>query len=156
MSHRHHRPGFTLTEVLVALVLFVLATTVLASAVNNAIRALESLEIKEGTEQDYRFIRSQIFTITDLTTFEQGGTIQTPDAGEAQWSSNVTPTQTADLYQVVLTVDLPGQGDVPAESQTRTYFLLRPSWTQDATDRTALLQTFHDTINKTRTTQQWP
>ena len=156
MPHRHHRSGFTLTEVLVALVLFVLATSVLASSVNNAIRALETLEIRDGTEQDYRFVRSQIFTISDLTTFEQGGQIQTPDAGQAQWSANVTPTQTADLFQVQLTINLAGEGEVKPESDTRTYYLLRPGWTQDPTDRTTALQTFHDNLAKVRTNQQWP
>ena len=156
MRRHRHRSGFTLAEVLVALVIFVLSTTVLASAINNAMHALDILEIKEGTEQDYRFVRSQIFTITDLTTFQQGGQLTTPDAGQATWSANVTPTQTADLYQVALTVQLAGEGDVKAESQTRTYYLLRPSWTTDASDRTTLLGTFHDNMAKIRTAQQWP
>jgi len=153
---RPHRSGFTLAEVLVALVLFVLATGVLAGAVNNAIRSLETLEITEGTQQDYRFVRSQIFTISNITTFEEGGQIQTPDAGQAQWSANVSPTQTADLYEVNITIALAGEGDVKPETDTRTYFLLRPGWTLDPTDRTSLLQTFHDNLAKVRTTQQWP
>jgi type II secretory pathway component PulJ len=153
---RRHSPGFTLAEILVALTLFVLATGVLAAAINNAIVALESMELKEGHENDYRFVRSQIFTITDLTTFQQGGQIQTPTGGNAQWSANVSTTQTADLFKVDLKIDLESQGGEPAESQSRTYYLLRPAWTLSPDDRSTLLSAFHDTVNKTRTAQQWP
>jgi hypothetical protein len=148
-------PAFTLPEVLVALLLFVLAGSVLAEAINNALIALESMEMKEGHDGDYRFVRSQIFTITDLTTFQQGGQVSTPTGGQATWSANVTATQTADLYRVDLTVNLSPPGET-VPPLTQTYYLLRPSWTQDPDDRSALLSAFHDNMAKVRTAQQWP
>jgi type II secretory pathway pseudopilin PulG len=156
MHRRRHAPGFTLAETLVALVLFVLATSVLAGAINNAIISLETMELKEGHEEDFRFVRSQIFTITDITTFTQGGQVLTPTGGNAQWSATATPTQTADLYQANITINLEAQGGTPAESQIRTYYLLRPSFTQSPDDRTTALSNFHDAVNKTRSAQSWP
>jgi type II secretory pathway pseudopilin PulG len=149
-------PGFTLVETLVALVLFIIAIGGLAEATNDAIHSLNLLEIKEGHGQDYSYVRSQVFAITDIDTMQQGGTVQTADGGEADWSANVNPTQTADLYAVNLTIKLPGGDGVEPEQDTRTYYLLRPSFTTDPDDRTALLQQLHDQLGKVRTAQAWP
>jgi len=157
VKRRRRQSAFTLPETLVALALFVLAIGGLAQAANNALRTLEIMDVKEGREQEFAFVRRALLAqsaTTDIDTFTQGGTMQTK-TGEAQWTAAVEPTTTADLFKVTMGIELPSDGAVEEEKQSNIYYLLRPSWSV-ADDRSTILQDRKEALAKVRTTQVWP
>jgi type II secretory pathway pseudopilin PulG len=156
MKPNRSEAGFSLVETLVALVLFILAIGVLGQAMNNAMRAINILEVTEGRQRDYAFVRDQVLTISDTDAFNAGGDVVTPEAGQAHWQVVETETTaTPDLFQVQLSVTLDGQDTIPSESGNQTLYLLRPQWS-DPDDRSTLLSGIHDDLAKVRTEQNWP
>jgi len=155
MNLSRQRPGFSLAETLIALVIFMLAIGVLGEAANSALTSINTLTINEGQERDLTFVRDQILTITDTDTLSTGGSAPTPSAGTATWTADYTATQVADLFVVNATISLPGGDGVAAQTVPETLYLLRTPWSQ-AQDRSTLLQSAHDNLQKYRQTQQWP
>jgi len=152
----HRRRGFSLVETLVAMFIFMLAVGVLASAANNAITALTLMEIKEGTERDYQFVRDQVLTISDTDSLGLGGDVDTPSGGRAHWDLvESETTDTPDLFKVTLNVSLSGNGDVPAESGNETLMVLRPQWS-DTEVRATSLSDIEGNLQGVRTQQPWP
>ena len=130
MNLSRQRPGFSLAETLIALVIFMLAIGVLGSAANSALTSLNTLNLTEGRDRDTAFVRDQVLTITDTDTLSTGGNAQTPNAGLGQWTADYTPTQVADLFIVNITITLPGEGDVKPETDLETLYLLRTQWSR--------------------------
>jgi hypothetical protein len=155
MNPSRQRPGFSLAETLIALVIFMLAIGVLGSAANSALTSINTLTINEGQQRDLTFVRDQVLTVTDTDTLSTGGSAPTPNAGLATWTADYTPTQIADLFVVNITISLPGDGDTPAQTVPETLYLLRTPWSQTQ-DRSTLLQSAHDNLQKYRQSQQWP
>jgi type II secretory pathway pseudopilin PulG len=154
--HFHRRRGFSLVETLVAMFIFMLAVGVLAEAANNAILALTVLEVKEGTERDYQFVRDQVLTISDTDSLGLGGDVDTPSAGRAHWDLvESETTDTPDLFKVTLNISLSGNEGVPAESANQTLMLLRPQWS-DTEVRATSLSDIEGNLQGVRTQQPWP
>ncbi len=151
---RHH-PGFSLVETLVAMFIFILAVGVLAESASIAINGLVNLEIKEGRERDYQFVRDQILTISDTDSLSMGGRVQTP-SGDAEWQLVETETTvTPDFFHITVNITLSGNEEMPADSATQSYYVLRPSLSQ-TDDRSADLSSIHDNLVSVRTSQNWP
>jgi Tfp pilus assembly protein PilV len=149
------RLGFSLVETLVAIMIFILTVGVLAQSLSIALTAISHMEIQEGREHDYAFVRDQVLTISDTQTLSLGGNAQTPNAGQATWDAETETTETPDLFRVSLNITLAGDNGVPAESSNQTIFLLRPQWSE--TDvRASLLSDIHDNLSRVRTQQAWP
>lgn len=147
--------GFTLVEVLVALVIVVVTIPVLVQAVYNSLLAIDGLEIEADEMDDLRFIRNIIIQEPDLETFEEGGEIETLDRGEARWEAEVEPTETLDLFKVTLMIELEGTEKSPdPTTHIETLYLLRPTWSESA-DRTEILEDLRQRIDDDRRNIDW-
>lgn len=157
MNRSRHTPGFSLVETLIALVLFILAIGVLAEAANNALLAINLMEVKEGNENNFAFVREAVLTLSDTELLQAGGQVMTPSAGNAIWSAESETTNTPDLFAITLSVTLAGDEDqsLPPESANETIYAERPLWS-DADDRSASLSSWHDALQAARTTRPWP
>jgi hypothetical protein len=129
---------------------------VLASAANNAITAISLMEVKEGNEHAYQFVRDQVLTISDTDSLGLGGDVATPEAGSAHWDLvESETTDTPDLFQVTINITLSGNGDVAPDNSTETMMLLRPQWS-DTEVRSTDLSDIEANLQNVRTQQPWP
>jgi hypothetical protein len=136
--------------------IFIMAVGVLAEASSNALLALSNLEITEGRDRDYQFVRDQVLTISDTDSLGLGGDVQTPNAGNAHWELVESQTMdTPDLFTVTLSIALSGNGDVPAETSNQTLVVLRPQWS-DTEVRSTDLSDIESALQNVRTQQVWP
>lgn len=133
------RRGFTLLEVIVALALFALGATVLASAYVNVLNALDSVKEDQRFEQEIALVRAQVLQEPDLDKVEEGDELPTARLGEASWRATVTPSETtADLFRIDLEIILAGSDDEPQERTVKqTLWVLRPDWSEPS-ERDAL------------------
>jgi prepilin-type N-terminal cleavage/methylation domain-containing protein len=145
--------GFTLLEVLIALVIFVLAAVVLGGAYLNVLISYQVAARGNGAAQDIAFVRQQLMTQTDLQTAENGGEITTADGRSIKWTATIEPTNTTDLFTVALTTVASTTALDQAQTATQTFMLLRPTWSQ-AADHTALRQAAAARILKMQGKQQ--
>ncbi len=120
--------GFTLIEVLLALVVFSFAIIYLTNAFVNTLLSLKAITEENEELTDLRFVRSQIIQEPDLKEFEKGGEIKTVNSGMAHWKGEVEWTGVLDLFKVDLTIELPQPEGRKPYTQAETLLLLRPSW----------------------------
>jgi len=131
------RRGFTLVEVLVALVIFALMAVVLGSAYLNVLNSYEVARRSNRNDDDVAFARSQLLSIADLQTAQNGAEF---DDGErhVKWSADIEPDSTTDLFTVTFTCTVT-EAAAPPRSVVETFMLLRPTWS-DPTTRSTLRQ----------------
>jgi len=136
-----HRPvrrgGFTLLEVIVALAIFALAGTVLASAYLNVLGAQQAALTRDATAADLRFVREALAAEPALDKVTAWSELPLPDGRSARWRATVTPTAVADLFDVVLEVEFTGADGRARPAVAENLRLLRPTWSQPA-DRETL------------------
>lgn len=123
------RGGFTLLEVLLALVLFSLSVTVLVAAYLNTIEGLEGVKINRTFEQEVRWVREQVLLQSDLNEVEQGGEGTSPAGVRVRWNVAVSPTTIADLFMIDLRVEMERERGDPLVQEDRLS-VLRPSWSE--------------------------
>jgi prepilin-type N-terminal cleavage/methylation domain-containing protein len=142
---RQERRGFTIVEVLMALVIFSMTAVVLGSAFVNVLNSYEIAKKSNGTDVDLNFARSQLLTIADLQTAENGQEFDDTPAEKGgpnrhvKWTADIEPTDTTDLFTVTFTCTI---GDTTAAQPTKVvenFMLLRPTWS-DPTTRSTLRQ----------------
>jgi len=155
MKRLRTQPGFSLVETLIAIMIFILTIGVLAQSLSIALNAIANMEITEGREHDYAFVRDQVLTISDTQSLSLGGDVPTPSAGQGHWDAETETTETPDLFQVTLNITLAGDNGVQPESSNQTVFLLRPQWSE-TDQRASLLSDIHDNLSRIRTQQTWP
>lgn len=129
----HRRAAFTLIEIIVALALFALAATVLASAYVNVLNAMENVKGDQALEQEVALVRSQVLLEPERKKVEEGGDVPTAGLGDATWRATVTPSEAiADLFRVDLEITLPGAKDDGTTDRKidQTLWLLRPDWSE--------------------------
>jgi prepilin-type N-terminal cleavage/methylation domain-containing protein len=137
--------GFTLIEVLFALALFGMATVTLLEGVRMSLFTLDIVRQTRDYEDDYRFVLRQILIIEEREELEDGGEIETLNAGEAVWEAELEETELVDLFKLDLVVRFPDAGDGYAygsegpEPFETTLYILRPGWMEEP-DRDALLE----------------
>jgi general secretion pathway protein I len=131
--------GFTLVEVLVALAIFALASVVLGLAYLNVLRGYAAVRRGTGQDQDVAFARQELLAQPNLQLAETGDQYDTADGGHVQWTAEIDPTTTTDLFTVTLTAQVPNPNGPGPRTVTQTFMLLRPTWSAPA-DRTALRQ----------------
>jgi general secretion pathway protein I len=138
--------GFSLLEVLVALMIFAVAAVMLGSAYMNVLNSY--VVMGKGTEslQDIAFARMELLTQPDLTTAQKGDEFDTPVTDPSKpkahvaWTADIEPAGTTDLFNVILTCVV--RTDDPTtqpRTVTQSFTLLRPTWS-DPTDQTKLRQ----------------
>jgi general secretion pathway protein I len=130
--------GFTLIEVLLALMIFGLTAVVMGAAYLNVLNSYEAAQHSNLDDDEVAFARSQLLAISDLPTAQAG---QEYDDGDrhVKWTAEVDPTSTTDLFTVAFTCVISPSGGASPKTVTETFMLMRPTWS-DPTDRTTLRQ----------------
>jgi prepilin-type N-terminal cleavage/methylation domain-containing protein len=140
----HDRRGFTLIEVLMALVIFALTAVVLGGAYVNVLNSYEIARKANVNDEDIAFARSQLLTQSDLQTARNGAEFDDGDR-HVKWTAEVDPANTTDLFTVAFTCTITEPGAPAPKVVVQNFMLLRPTWS-DPTDRTALRQAAADRI----------
>lgn len=132
------RSGFTLIEVLAALMIFAITAVVLGAAYLNVLNAYDVAQRSNADDGDVAFARSQLLAISDLPTAQTGQEFD--DGGRhVKWTAQAEPTATTDLFTVTFTCVLTEPGPAGPKTVTETFMLTRPTWS-DPTERTTLRQ----------------
>ncbi|WPJ94668.1 type II secretion system protein [Coraliomargarita algicola] len=149
-DHSHQRrAAFTLVEVLIAVAIFAMTSSVLMSAFVNALLARESAANYDLLNADIRAVRMQLLLEPNLEDAEDGDEYETLNCGEASWQAQITPTNVVDLFQVQFNIRFsqPPEG-LPADYSEMLY-LLRPTWSE-SDERSELLQDKREALQDSR------
>lgn len=130
MLYVQTRKGFTLLEVLLALVIFTIAVVVLGASYLNVLSSYEMIRQNQAEEEDLRFVRSLALQEPDREELERGGDVESLYLGWVRWRGYVEPTYVADLFHVTLEIDFEGTADVAPREVTQHFYVLRPSWSE--------------------------
>jgi general secretion pathway protein I len=133
------RAGFSLVEVLVALMIFALAAVVLGAAYVNILQSYAVAGRAGQEDQDVAFARGELLLQPDLSTAEKGDAFDTVDGRHVSWTAAVTPANTTDLFTVVFTCEVTEPAPKAPVKIAQTFMLLRPTWS-DPTDHSNLRQ----------------
>lgn len=128
--HRRTRSAFTIVEVMVALVVFVMMAVVLGASYVNILKAYEMAGKSSLRDEDVRFARQAVFTEPDRDTVEKGGSFDGQNNHKIRWTAAIESTDTADLFQVTFTCEISGQDLPKNEVIKETFRLLRPTWSK--------------------------
>lgn len=120
--------GFTLVEVLLALMLFALSAVVLGAAYLNVLNSYELVRQNQAVEEDLRFIRSMVLLEPDLEELERGGEIDSLYLGRVSWRTFLEQAPTPDLFYVTVEIDYEGTDARDGRQEVQRFILLRPSW----------------------------
>jgi general secretion pathway protein I len=132
---RRRRAGFTLLEVLTALVIFALAAAVLGASYVNVLNAYVVTSRGMQVNEDFAFARQLVLTESDREKLEQGGEFQTAGNRQVKWSVEITSTQTADLFNVAFTCEVTDPGQAEPTKTEQKFMLLRPTWSTDLAEQ---------------------
>jgi general secretion pathway protein I len=129
--------AFTLIEVLVALAIFAFAGVVLVGAFVNVLNAQQAALRRDDLATIRQLVHAALLAEADLDEVQQWHELELPDGYQARWQAAAALTEVADLFDVILQIELtdPNGGKLPAI--TENFRLLRPTWSQPA-DREAL------------------
>lgn len=119
--------GFTFIEVMVALLIFAFSGLVLALAYVNILSAHQAALQRDAQAADRRLVREALRSEPGLENVTTWNDLELPDDRTARWRATVEPTPLADLFDVMLEVELT-DGDGQTETHVETCRLLRPSW----------------------------
>ncbi len=131
--------GFTLPEVMVALMIFAAAAVVLGAAYVNILQGYQVAGRMTSEDQDVAFARQELLAQPDLKTAEKGDAFDTVDGRHVSWTAQVTSASTTDLFAVEFTCEITEPAPKPATKVVQDFMLLRPTWS-DPTERTNLRQ----------------
>ena len=138
--------GFTLLEVMVALVVFAMVAITLGATYVNVLNAYHVVNRTDTREAEVRFARAQLMAEPDRTKAEEGGDFVSSAEARVSWRAKIQPTGTADVFEVSFTCDV---AETNAKTQSRpvteTFMLLRPTWSEGI-DTTKLRQNAKDRI----------
>jgi prepilin-type N-terminal cleavage/methylation domain-containing protein len=132
------RRGFTLIEVLAALMIFSMTAVVLGAAYLNVLNSYQVAERANAHDDDVAFARSQLLVIADLVTAQTGAEFDDGDR-HVKWTAEIDPTTTTDLFTVIFTCAVHDPAPGGDKTTKETFMLMRPTWS-DPTERTALRQ----------------
>jgi prepilin-type N-terminal cleavage/methylation domain-containing protein len=130
--------GFSLIEVLCALLIFALTAVVLGGAYLNVLNSYEVAQRSNVTDNDVTFARSQLLTQSDLPTAQAGAEFDDGNR-HVKWTTEIDPADTTDLFTVTFTCVITEPGTAPAKTVVENFMLLRPTWS-DPSARTTLRQ----------------
>jgi general secretion pathway protein I len=142
-TSRPHSRGFTLIEVMVALMIFALTAVVLGGAYVNVLNSFEIARKANLNDDDLSFARSQLLSQSDLPTAQAGAEFDDGDR-HVKWTAAVDPAAVTDLFTVTFTCVIT-EPQVPTRNVVETFMLLRPTWSDPAA-RSTLRQAAADRI----------
>ncbi len=124
--------GFTLLEVLAALVIFALAAAVLGGAYLNALNAYQSMARSVRQQDDLRFARELLLAEPDRRKAEEGGDFRTGDGRRVEWRAEIEPTELPDLFSVRFRCRVEESPPAKAGEVEEVFQVLRPTWSEAA------------------------
>ena len=146
--------GFSLLEVLVALMIFALSAIVLGSTYVNILNSYEAVARGNTRDEDVAFARAQLLAQTDRAKVEAGAEFDSLENRHVRWSATLASTAMPDLFIVTFfceVSDTTKGGD--AQKTTQTFTVLRPTWS-DAAEKTQLRQAVRDRIAELQGTKK--
>jgi len=130
-----NKQGFTILEVLAAVVIFAGAATVLVSSYINILSNFEDSRIKTNFEEELAYVRSDLQIISDLEEAEEGAEFDMGTGVMGTWYTEIEMTEVPNLFSVHLFVDMLNADGTRMELDQQ-FYLLRPSWGEvDEVDR---------------------
>jgi len=139
--------GFTLLEVLISLLIFVMAAVVLGSSYVNVLNGYDLAQRANERHEDIEFARALLLAEPDRDKAEQGGEFASANGRHVSYHAQIDPTQTADLFAVAFTCEINDPSAKKPETVTENFMVLRPTWS-DPTTNTALLAAAKAKISK--------
>ena len=145
--------GFTLIEVLIAMLIFGTAATVLVAAYINILTNFERSRLVANLEEELAYVRQELQLISDLEEAVEGGEFDLGNGATGIWYSEIEPTEVPSLFRVWLRVEqVDEKGGKSSEEEQ--FFLLRPTWADpDENDR--LREDLQERMADFREDQQW-
>ena len=127
--------GFSMIEVLVALLIFTMTAVVLGGAYLNVLNSYEVARRSNASDVDVDFARSQLLAQPDLPAAQAGAEF---DDGprHVKWTAEIDPTSTTDLFSVAFTCVLTDPALTAPTTVTENFMLLRPTWSDPASSST--------------------
>lgn len=135
---RGRRGGFTLLEVLVALVIFALAVVVLGASYLNVLTTYEAAARGMTVNEDFAFARDLVLRESDRTKLEQGGEFEAVGGRRVKWSVEIESTTIPQVFRVALACELTDPARAEPERRTQQLVVLRPTWVTDLAERDKL------------------
>lgn len=132
--------GFTLLEILMALVISALGAVVLGSAYLNVLNSYEVAARGMIDNEDIAHARRILLTEPDRLKLEQGGEFDTADGRRLTWSAEITSSTMPDLFHVAFTCEIGESAGAQPQRITQNLVLLRPTWSIDPAERGKLME----------------
>lgn len=137
--------GFTLLEVLIALLIFTIAAVGLGTAYVNVLRGYEVAAQAVQVDEEAKFARAQLLAEPDVEKAKTGADFESTDGRKVVWSSTIEATELPDLFTVTFVCETSGPMLKEPVKTTQVFRVLRPTWSQ-AADRGVLRQAVQDRI----------
>lgn len=129
------KQGFTILEVLVAVVIFAGAATVLVASYINILSNFEASRVKTNFDEELAYVRADLQLLSDVEEAMQGGEFDMGNGVSGTWYSEIVMTEVPNLFSVNLFVDMVN-ADGERLELNQLFFLLRPTWGEpDEVDR---------------------
>ena len=145
--------GFTLIEVLIAMLIFGTAATVLVAAYINILTNFERSRLVANLEEELAYVRQELQLISDLEEAVKGGEFDLGNGATGIWYSEIEPTEVPSLFRVRLRVEQVDEKGGKSNEEEQ-FFLLRPTWADpDENDR--LREDLQERMADFREDQQW-
>lgn len=119
--------GFTILEVLVAVLIFAGAATVLVASYINILSNFEASRVKSNFDEELAYVRAELEIISDPEEAAKGAEFDMGNGETGLWYAEIEMTQIPNLFTVNLIVDMLSE-DRERVQLNQQFYLLRPSW----------------------------
>jgi len=148
VSPRVSPGGFSLPEVLLAVVLLALAAVAVGQTVRSALGVLERSRDVGGRPPLQSLATRALLQSDSREEAEDGGRLDLPDRLRLEWSAETETTGIPDLFAVTL------DWEADREAGERNLYLYRPEWS-DPVDRDPLQERARRAIEDHLEDQRW-
>lgn len=145
--------GFTLIEVLIAILIFGTAASVLVAAYINILTNFERSRVVANLEEEMAYVRQELQLISDLEEAIEGDEFDLGNGATGIWYCEIEPTEMPSLFRVRLIIE--GVDEKGAKSsEAEQFYLLRPTWA-DPEENDRLREDLQERMADFREDQQW-
>ena len=150
---KERKIGFTLIEVLIAMLIFGTAATVLVAAYINILSNFEKSRVASNLEEELAYVRQELQLLSDPEAAMEGAEFDLGNGATGIWYSEIEPTEMPSLFRVRLWVECVDQ-DGNEASEAAQFYLLRPTWA-DPEENDRLREDLQERMADFREDQQW-